>query len=290
MKILSIHNRYLQPGGEDVAVAAEKALLEAHGHRVVDYHRSNAEIDERGLSKARVAAKAFWAADTVHELERLLGEEKPDIAHFHNTLTMISPAAYYACRRARVPVVQTLHNYRLICPRADLFRSGRICEDCVGRAVPWPAVLHGCYHASRVETAAVASAISLHWLIRTWRRAVDVYITPSEFARSKLVAGGVPAAKLFVKPNFLATDPGRGARQGGYALFSGRFTPIEKLETLLGAWSKLRTDARLKLIGATAEERESMERRFAARGLKNVEVLGWQPRPRLFELLKEAVF
>jgi glycosyltransferase involved in cell wall biosynthesis len=288
LKVISIHNRYLRPGGEDAVAADEKALLEQHGHRVVTYWRSNAEIHDRGLSKPHLAAKTFWAVDSFRELADLLGSERPDVAHFHNTMAMISPAAYYACRRAGVPVIQTLHNYRLACPGGAFFRSNRICEDCLGRALPWPSVLHGCYRSSRVETAVLASAISFHWLIHTWQRVVDAYITPTEFARTKLIAGGLPGERVFVKPNFVSADPGTGKRTGGYALFAGRFGDPLKLEMLLDGWERLGTDASLKLVGALPGEREAVAAQLAARALSNVQIIDWQPKPRLTQLIQDA--
>jgi glycosyltransferase involved in cell wall biosynthesis len=290
VKVISIHNRYLQPGGEDAVAMAEKALLEEHGHRVVTYWRSNAEIYERALSKPSLALSAFWAGDSIRELTRLLRDERPDIAHFHNTMTMISPAAYYACRKVGVPVVQTLHNYRLVCPGGALFRANRICEQCRGRILPWPSVVHGCYRSSRVQTAVVASVISLHRLIRTWQRAVDAYITPTQFARSKLLAGGLPAEKVFVKPNFVTTDPGVGQRCGGYALFAGRFADPLKLEMLLTGWQRLGGDAPLKLVGALPGDREAVAAQIAARGLRNVKIMDWQPQPLLLRLIQDALF
>ena len=153
-----IHNEYQQRGGEDAVVEAEAQLLAENGHTVVRYKRKNEELqDHRGLVSLKTGVKTgvetVWAPRSHREVSALIAKEKPDAAHFHNTLPLISPAAFYACAEAGVPVVQSLHNYRLLCPSATLMREGKVCEECLGRSVPWPAVAHACYRGSRTATA-----------------------------------------------------------------------------------------------------------------------------------------
>src|SRR5690242_18046971 len=153
MKILIGHNKYMQHGGEDTVVEQEIALLKASGHQVVSYQRSNAEVQSfTPWQKVGLPFRVIWASDTYQQVRELLRREKPDVAHFHNTHFMISPAAYYACQDNGVPVVQTIHNYRLLCPAAQFLRDGRVCEDCIRKRIPWPGILHACYRASRAET------------------------------------------------------------------------------------------------------------------------------------------
>jgi len=207
ISILQFHNLYQQPGGEDVEMRAEKGLLTAAGHRVLEYFRDNDEIARYGpWEKATLGLRTVWAWDSYREIRALLRREKPDVAHFHNTFPLISPAAYYACREAGVPVVQTLHNYRLLCPAATLQNDGRVCEECLGRS-PWRGVLHGCYRGSRPATAATALMLSTHRWLATWSKMVDCYIALTEFARAKFIEGGLPAEKIVVKPNFVHPDP-----------------------------------------------------------------------------------
>ena len=207
ISILQFHNLYQQPGGEDVEMRAEKGLLTAAGHRVLEYFRDNDEIARYGpWEKATLGLRTVWAWDSYREIRALLRREKPDVAHFHNTFPLISPAAYYVCQNAGVPVVQTLHNYRLLCPAATLQNDGRVCEDCLGRS-PWRGVLHGCYRGSRPATAATALMLSVHRWLGTWSKMVDCYIALTEFARAKFIEGGLPAEKIVVKPNFVHPDP-----------------------------------------------------------------------------------
>src|SRR5579872_5157003 len=206
--ILSVHNFYRQPGGEDRVFADEAALLEQHGHTVVRYQEHNSRIAGAGIS---AAASAVWSNRSLRHLRSVLREQACDVAHFHNTFPLISPAGYYAASAVNVPAVQTLHNYRLICPAGTLLRDGAVCEECIGRVSLLPSLIHGCYRGSRPATAAVAAMVGIHRAGGTWRRMVDAYIAPSEFARKKLIAGGLPAERIVTKPNFVAPDPGAGS-------------------------------------------------------------------------------
>src|SRR5215211_5272624 len=173
MRLLLLHNHYQQPGGEDQVFAAEGELLEAHGHRVLRYTAHNDQVAK--MSGSALARATVWNGVVYRELRALIRRERPEVAHFHNTLPLISPAAYYAARAEGVPVVQTLHNYRLICPNALLFRDGRVCEDCIGKTLPWPGVVHACYRGDRQATGVVAGNLTIHRAWGTWAEMVDVY-------------------------------------------------------------------------------------------------------------------
>jgi hypothetical protein len=208
MKILNIYNTYRQSGGEDVAAEREASLLTNAGHEIIWYRRSNREVDAFNLwNKMTLPKRMIWASDAVRDLRRLIAREKPDVAHFHNTHFMISPAAYTACREMGVPVVQSLDNPRLMCPAASLFRAGPLCEDCVGKTLPGPGVLHACYRKSRMQTAAVATTLTIHRLRHTWDADVDVYVVATDFYRRKFIEGGLPVEKLAVRPHFVEPDP-----------------------------------------------------------------------------------
>lgn len=295
MRILIVHNHYQHAGGEDEVFRAEGELLRAAGHEVITYTRTNHEIALNGfVSRARVAAGTVWSRDSYRALRELIARKKPDVAHFHNTLPLISPSAYYACRDAGVPVVQTLHNYRLVCPAATFFRDGAVCEDCLGKAVPRPGVRHGCYRGSRAATAAVAAMLGAHRALGTWRDKVDVYIALSEFVRQKLVAAGLPAEKVVVKPNFVHPHPrsfrsAQAAPPFGpaeYALFVGRFWPEKGVRTLLAAWKRL-ADIPLNLIG---DGPEHVEMKTLAATVDTIRFRGWLPRDRTLTALKRARF
>jgi glycosyltransferase involved in cell wall biosynthesis len=279
MKIVLLHNYYQQPGGEDDAFAMEARLLEANGHEVVRHCVHNDRID--GMSRLRAASATLWNRESHKQLRALFRTERPRIAHFHNTFPLISPAAYYAARAEGVPVVQTLHNFRLICSNALLYRSGQVCGDCVGRAVAWPAVRHRCYRGSVAATAVTAGMLGLHRLMGTWRDAVTTYVTLTQFARERLVEGGLPADRIVVKPNALSEDPGPGDHTGDFALFVGRLSSEKGLDLLLRAWRRLPAH---KLVIAGSGPLESLKEGAQS----NVTWLGHQPKERVFALMREA--
>jgi glycosyltransferase involved in cell wall biosynthesis len=289
MKILLIHNAYQQPGGEDTVVAAETTLLRERGHQVVTYLRSNHELDQ--LSKPR---QLLLVKDIIHsehskrDVRELLGREEPDLVHVHNTFMMISPSIYTACRELDVPVVQTLHNFRLLCPGWTLARNGQVCEECIDHGLS-RSVLHGCYRDSRLMSAAVALMLQVHRYRGTWDDQVDAYITLSDFARRKFIQGGLPASKLHVKPNFVAPDPGEREKPGDYALFVGRLSREKGIATLLAAWEKLRTQIPLLLVGE-GPLRESLQAEVTARNLTNVTFKGWLPAAETRAAIKNAAF
>jgi glycosyltransferase involved in cell wall biosynthesis len=287
MKILQVHNKYQHPGGEDVVVEAEKKLLEHHRHDVIQYLRDNNEITSFSpLQKVSLFWKTTWSQHSYDQIEKLIQEQKPDIVHFHNTFPLISPSAYYACNLVKVPVVQTLHNYRLLCPRADFFRSGRICEDCLGRSFPWPAVIHRCYHDSRARSVVVAMMLLTHSLLATWAKLVDVYIALTEFSSNKFSKGGIPKEKIVVKPNLVFPDPGLREELGSYAVFVGRFSPVQRILTLLDAWKKV-AFVPLRIVGSGPEEplvRDAIRKL----NLENLKMLGQRPHEEVFAILKSS--
>jgi glycosyltransferase involved in cell wall biosynthesis len=290
VKILVAHNAYRQRGGEDRVVEAETKLLEERGHSVVRYARHNDELRSSGpLGTLSAGVETVWAASSYQELKKLIAQEKPDVAHFHNTFPLISPAAYYACAKAGVPVVQTLHNYRLLCPGAMLLRDGRVCEACLGRGVPWPGVVHGCYRGSRAATSAVATMLTVHNAMGTWQEKISVYVALSEFARRKFIEGGLPAKHIVVKPNFVAPDPGLKQAAGEYALYVGRLSEEKGIRLLLSAWHLLRDPIPLRIAGAGRLQDEAAAE-ICRMKLLGVEFLGPLSPRKIIELMHRASF
>jgi glycosyltransferase involved in cell wall biosynthesis len=233
--VLTVHNYYREPGGEDQLFVTESALIEQHGHRVIRYEDHNDRIQSGLLT----GITATWNQRSYNRIHALVESHNPDVAHFHNTFPLISPAAYYAVRRLGVPVVQLLSNYRLLCPGGLFLRNNETCEKCVHQRSFRPALAHGCYRGSHAATAAVVGMVNSHWTLGTWTRQVDVYITLSEFARNKFIAGGLSGDRIVVKRNFVAPDPGIGDGAGKYVLFAGRLSEEKGIRTLAAAWHRL---------------------------------------------------
>lgn len=248
MRVLLLHDRYRLAGGEDAVVRAEEALLAGRGHAVRLLEVSNHVIG--GLaSRLRAGLRATWSIAARRAVAAEVARFRPDVVHVHNFFPLLSPSVYGPARRAGAAVVQTLHNYRLACPGAALFRQGAPCEDCLGRAVPWPALAHGCYRGSRAQTAAVVAMLVAHRALGTWARAVDLFLAPTEFVRAKLVAAGLAPERVDVKPHFVPVDPGAGDGRGGYALAVGRLAEEKGLRTLLAAWARLPSPLPLRIVG-----------------------------------------
>ncbi|MBL8211089.1 MAG: glycosyltransferase family 4 protein [Bryobacterales bacterium] len=232
--ILLVHNRYREPGGEDQVFRQEAELLRTQGHRVHEYVESNEDLDE--ARPITTGLEAIWSRRAAKVLQGILRETRPDVAHFHNTFGRISPAAYYACRRAGVPVVQTLHNYRLGCLNACCSREGRNCEACVSKLVPWEGLLHRCYRGSATASLAMAGIGTVHRAMGTYRRKVDAFISTSHFARQIHVRSGIPEQRSYVKPNFTAEVAGSARPRRRAVLFAGRICREKGIHVLLEAW------------------------------------------------------
>ncbi len=247
MSILSVHNCYLLYGGEDESRRVEERMLQKMGHQVGIYEEDNQRIAT--INSIQMALKTTWSIESYRILKEKLNHQPQDIVHVQNFFPLISPSVYYAAKEVGVPVVQTLRNYRLLCPNALFFRQGKVCEDCLGKFLPLPGVLHGCYKESRMATAAVAAMLSIHRTVGTWAEMVDTYIALSEFARQKFIEGGLPEERILVKPNFVDPDPGAGSGQGGYALYVGRLSVEKGLDTLVKAWKQMKIKTPLKIVG-----------------------------------------
>ena len=285
MRILVLHNYYLQPGGEDVVFQSETKLLRQNGHFVSEYTENNARIPKIG--KVDLAVQTIWSKKTYDNMLVLLDRERPDIVHFHNTFPLISASAYDACKEKRVPIIQTLHNFRLLCPAATLFRDDNICEDCIGKTHLLPSIKHACYHGSRLQTSVLAIMLSLHRWKGTWENKVDLYIALTEFSRRKFIEGDLPEQKLIVKPNFV-TDPGS---RNGYttgALFIGRLSHEKGIMVLLQSWNSI-PEVPIDIIGdgPLANKVKEFEKDFGNVGFRT---LGRYSRPDALSAMKNASF
>lgn len=248
MKILFVHNAYQHKGGEDTVLEAEAALLASRGHVVEYFTRHNNDISQ--MSRVSVAIQTFWSTPSAKDFEAQLRSFMPDVVHVHNTFPLISPAIYWVADRMGVPVVQTLHNFRLFCPQAMLLREGKVCEDCLGK-LPWRGALRGCYRESRLQSTVLASMVSLHRGLGTWQNKVTSYIALNHFCRNKFIEGGLPAERIVIKPNFVDFSPPIAVDRKDF-LFVGRLSAEKGIDTLVAA-SRMVEAARVQVAGTGPE-------------------------------------
>ena len=285
MKILLVHCHYRLPGGEDAVFAAERAMLERHGHEVLVYERSNEEA-AHGLPKALLPLHAIWNRAAARDVKRIIQTKNVDAVHIHNTLLLLSPAVVRAAKHTGVPVVQTLHNFRLFCPNGILLRGGQVCEDCPHHGLAC-AVRHRCYRGSLAQTLVVAAAYGLHRLLGTWRGVTMVALT--EFDRRKLLEFNrlhpmFDADRLVVKPNPVCVPDGPVTpweNRKNQMLFAGR---LKGLRTVLEAW-RLLGDAAPTLLVAGEGPLGDWAR---AQNLPNVRFLGQLSRTELHARMAES--
>lgn len=283
MNVLMVHNHYLSPGGEDESTEAEERLLRDHGHQVDSLREFNQNI--QNIGRLKTAARTIWSAPAYRLVREKMRQRNYDVMHVQNFFPLFSPSIYYAARSERVPIVQTLRNYRLLCPKASFFRDGKVCEDCTEGAIPWPSIVHACYRGSRAGTAVVASMLTAHRLLRTWSSAVDVFVALTEFSKQKFVEGHLPESKILVKPNFVYPDLSVGDGGGKYCVFVGRLAPEKGIETLLKAWQSVDKNIVLKIIGDGPLAREVAD---AALKTCNVEWLGQRKKEEIHLLVARA--
>lgn len=280
--ILIAHNYYQIPGGEDTVVENEKALLEKHGHKVVLYSRSNAELKNMSrVEKLLLPITTIFNPHTYRDIKRLIRENNIEIVHVHNTLNVISPAIYYAARACNVPVVQTVHNFRLVCPAATFYRENKICEDCLQHGLKC-AIKHNCYRRSKLQTLACVLTLMIHRILGIYKKIN--YICLTEFTKDK-IKSVVDSERVYIKPNFVYDQKGQNQPED-YYIFVGRIEEIKGLNVLVDAFKQMPAK-KLKIVGK-GNLSEHIAQRLKEDKIQNVELLGFKPHDEVNTLLQHA--
>ena len=287
MKILILHNRYKFEGGEEAVVAAEADLLKKNANKVVIFEISNKDLDRYSIfRKILLPLQLIWSIESYRKVKDIIRKEKPDIVHAHNTFFLMSPSVYYACRQEKVPVVQTLHNYRFICPLGTCYRDGEVCQECLSKGLT-KSIKYSCGAKSKLWLVSMLWILSLHYKNNTFKRFIDTYIALSNFSRKQFIAAGFDQERIKVKPNFISFDPGCGSKKSDFALYIGRFSPEKGVDVLLEAWKKL-NHIPLKIIGGGNGFEDAEE--FAKKHHINVEFLGQIDNKDVIEQIKKSLF
>lgn len=291
-KILLVHNYYKVSGGEDTVVENEKALLEKNGHEVFFYSRANKEMDDFGVvRKLLLPFTTIFQLKTYKDIKKIIREEGIDIVHVHNTLNLISPSVYYAALHCKVPVVQTVHNFRLICPGATFFREGKVCEECMQHGLGC-SIKHKCYRGSRLQTIACVVTTKLHRMLGIYHKIH--YICLTEFNRKKILEVNArekkevfDPEKMFVKPNMtFQTMQKPVVSRGDYYLFAGRVEPLKGIDILIGAFKMLPQEK--LLIAGNGPDLEHYKKMAKDENADNIEFLGFQKKEDLQPMIQKA--
>lgn len=285
-KVLIVHNYYQIPGGEDTVVENEKRMLEEHGHEVVLYTRHNSELKTlTKFQKILLPFSTVFNLRTYKEVRKIISEQKIDVLHVHNTLNLVSPSVYYAGISRNIPVVQTVHNFRLLCPGATFFRDGHVCEECLYKGLVC-AVKHNCYRDSKLQTVACVVSAWIHRLIGTYKKIN--YICLTEFNKEKLLhLKQIKEEQVFVKPNFVQSIQQNVSfkERKEQFIYVGRLEEIKGVDVLLNAWKVMGNQAP-KLIMCGTGPLEDWCRHFIENNhLVNIEMAGFVPNIQVREMI-----
>jgi glycosyltransferase involved in cell wall biosynthesis len=291
MKILLVHNSHRSgsSSGDDIVFKKESNLLEQYGNKVIKINPSNDEFDrESALKKLSTILQVPWSFKFYKKVKQVLVEDKLDIIHIHNYFPFISPSVFYAADSFGIPIIQTLHDFRYLCPMAFLMRSGKICDECKDGAF-FRSVKYGCFKGSKLQSIPLAFMLKLHWYLKTFKRKIDGYICLTKSQRKIYVNAGFDEKKLYIKPNFVDdTFEQDKYKYGDYAVFIGRLGEEKGVRILIGAWRDL-SDIPLKIVGdgPDTDKFKSLTSDF---NIKNIDFLGYKPYLECRKILNNARF
>lgn len=281
--ILQVHNSYVDIGGEDIVVAREKSMLKEAGYNVIQHTVSNKDLDSIS-KKLKTAVALPYSYKQKRALKKVLERHKPDVVHVHNFLPILTPSIFYACNEVGIPVVLSVHNYRLLCSNGLLYRDSGVCEECISKKIGWPAIKNGCYQNSRIKTIFPVISNAVHSGINTWSRHISKVIFLTDFSRKIFMRSHInfKPSQVVVKPNFVE-DRGYRYDKKDYFLFVGRLSEEKGILYIIEGCIK--TKSRLKIAGQGPLE--EAVRNYAAQ-YDFIEYYGFQNQEELRELYLHA--
>lgn len=285
-RILIVHNYYQIPGGEDSVVANEKKMLEDNGHKVFMYTRHNNEILKFSfIDKLKFPFKTIYSYETIKDIKKIIKKYQIDIVHVHNTFPLISPSVYKAAKACRVKVVQTVHNFRLLCPGATFYRDGNVCEECVNNGL-YNSIKNNCYRESKLQTILVAIMLKFNRIIGSYDK-VDNYIALTDFNKEKL-SNLISKNKISIKPNFSEKSDIEivPIDKREYFMFLGRLDKLKGINKLIEDW-KYFNDKELVIVG-TGPEEEWIKNFIKKENINNIKILGFRNKEEAMRLLSKA--
>lgn len=286
MKILILHNRYRDQGGEEAVVSSEIELLRSNGHKVLFYELSNTDLFKGNIfRKISHLFNIIWSRESYKKVRKIIREEKPDIVHIHNVFFLMSVSVYYACRHENAVVVQSLHNYRFLCPMAVLYRDGRVCRECLDKGLLM-SIKNKCIKKSKLWAVAMLCILKFHYKNNTFKKFINTYIALSSFSKEQFALAGFNAERIKIKPNFIDCDPGLAEKRGDYALCISRFSPEKGIDILLEAWKKV-DYLPLKVIGDGSQFSELKE--YSQKHSLDVEFFGHKPNSEVIDCIKKSL-
>jgi len=282
MKILLIHNTYQHKGGEDSVLKNEYQLLKENNS--VEKLLFNNDNIKSSFDKLKIGFNSIYNDSSAKIVEKKIKEFSPDIIHVHNFFPIASPSIFYVANRLNIPIVMTIHNYRLICPNALLFKNNEICEKCINKSFAIDGVLNGCYRESRVQTFALALMSYIHKKRKTWNTKIDKYIALTNFAKNKILNSSLNLDdnKIVIKPNFVE-DNGFDYDKEEYFLFVGRLSIEKGIKLLLKSFEE--NHKKLIIIGSGPLEAVVKE---SSQKNSNIKYVGYQNKEFIINKLKKA--
>ncbi len=294
MKILQINKFYYLKGGSERYLFELSKILEENGHKVIPFSTQNNQNEKSEYSKYFIKLinldkfnikniiKFFWNYDAIKQLEKLIKKEKPNIVHLHNIAHQISPAIIHTLKKHNIPIVQTLHDYKLICPNYQLFNRGKICEKCNGGKY-YNCIFNKCVKDSFAKSLLATLEAYLHNKILKTYDKVDKFIAPSQFMKDKCVEFGVEEKRIEVVNNFIEASDVK-TNIGGYLLYFGRLSKEKGLEMIYE--SRIKNQEYL-LVG-DGEMKKELENKIKKENIENVKLLGYKSGDELNELIQNA--